>query len=290
MDNLKREYDRFGPWVAEIKEEIDIPPQFSDFKTNILKSDLSLKIPVFVDRRNLKPGMLLYSTVVCITGDLIVILHHGENSIDQQEISLKSLQYFQSTLAILLGELKLVTPQQTAAISYNPVDPEPVEKLMALIRQRYCDAKPSIDLDKIPEQEHDQSFLYEALLAKEMKKEQLKTVAYQPAMKLGKGYVSMMRRWQVVTEEYGLQDSLFLTNGTELIVLNRVQDMKAVQKSDYGYRYSYIPLKNIRTLLWEPDEVLQGIRDLSIVTEDSRLVFKVEEHFPVEPFRETLGI
>ena len=290
MDKLKREYDRFGPWVAEIKEEDDIPQQFSDFTETILKSDFSFKVPVSEERRNLKPGMVLYETVVSLTGDFLIVLRYGEDSIDRQEIHLKGLKYFQRTITVLKGELTLATAKQISIIQFNSVEQKPIEKLESRIREHYCDPEPKINLEEIIEQDHVHSFLYETILAKETKKENLKIVAYQPNIKLKREHVSMMRRWQVVSDEYGLQDSLFLTNGRELIVLSRVQDMKAVKKSDYGYRYTYIPLSKIRTLLREPVEKVQGIHNFSVVMENNRVVFKVEESFPVDAFGDTLKI
>lgn len=290
MDKLKREYDRFGPWVAEIEVEDDVPPQFSDFTETILKSDFSFKVPVFEERRNLKPGMVLYETVVSLTGDLLIALRYNVDSIDRQEINIKGLQYFQCSTAMLLGELRLGTAKQILSIQFNPVEQKPIEKLVNRIREQYCGPDLKINLNNIIEQDQAHSFLYEVLLAKETKRENLKTVAYQPNIKLKRGIVSMMRRWQVVSDDYGLQDSLFLTNGRELIVLSRVQDMKATHMSNYGYRYTYIPLSNIRTLLLEPEENAEGIYNLSVVMENARVVFKVEESFPVDVFRDTLKI
>lgn len=290
MDKLKREYDRFGPWVAEIEVEDDVPQQFSDFTETILKSDFSFKVPIFEERRNLKPGMVLYETVVSLTGDLLIALRYNVDSIDRQEINLKELQYFQCSTAMLLGELRLGTAKQILSIQFNPVEQKPIEKLVNRIREQYCGPDLKINLNNIIEQDQAHSFLYEALLAKETKRENLKTVAYQPNIKLKRGIVSMMRRWQVVSDDYGLQDSLFLTNGRELIVLSRVQDMKATHESNYGYRYTYIPLSNIRTLLLEPEENAEGIYNLSVVMENARVVFKVEESFPVDVFRDTLKI
>lgn len=290
MDKLQREYDRFGPWVTEIKEEDDVPEQFGDYKEAILMSNYCFKIPVAAERRDLKPGMVLYQTVVSVKANLLQVLSLKDSSITCQEVDLKHLQFFQCAKAILLGELNLVASDTSSTITYNPVESEPIEKLESLIRDRYCDHEQMVNIDEIVEQDHVQSFLYETLLAGEAKKERLKIVAYQPSISLDAGHIPIMRRWREVAEEFVLKDTVFLTNGSELIVISRMKDLKNVQQSDHGYRYTYIPLCNIRTLLLEPEEKAKGVLSLSIVTENSRVVFKVDKNFRVNSFRETLKI
>jgi len=290
MDKLQREYDRFGPWVAEIKVEDDVPQQFVEFADSILKSDFSFKVPVAAERRDLKPGMLLYETVISVTGDRLLILHVRERSIDRREVDLKRLQYLQRKQAMLFGELFMVSAGQSASITFNSVELEPIEKLERHIRAQYCDHEPKVNLDSIIGPEHTQSFLYETLLAQESKTENLKIVAYQPSIQLKTEHIPMLRRWRVVPEEHILKDTLFLTNGSELIVMSRMQDMKKVRQADYGYRHTYIPLGNIRTTLLEQDEKVEGVLALSVVMENSRVVFKVDESFPVDVFRGTLKI
>jgi len=290
MDKLQREYDRFGPWVAEIKVEDDVPRQFVEFADPILKSDFSFKVPVAAERRDLKPGMVLYETVVSVTGDRLLILHLRESSIDRREVDLKSLQYIQCNKAMLFGELLMVSAGQSSSITFNVVEPEPIEKLERHIRAQYCDHVPKVNLDDILGQEHTQSFLYETLLAQEAKKENLKIVAYQPSIQLKAEHIPLLQRWKVVPEELVLKDTLFLTNGSELIVMSRMQDVKRVRQSDYGYRHTYIPLGNVRTTLLEPNEKAKGVLAFSVVMENSRVVFTVDESFPVDVFRRTLKI
>ncbi|MFV0438828.1 MAG: hypothetical protein ACK5PS_15730 [Desulfopila sp.] len=291
MDKLKREYERFGPWVTEILGDEDIPPQFESFTETILRSDLSCKIPVSVERRELKPGMVFYDTVISLAGNHMVIWTLQPDGIDQQEIDITSIQYFQYAVAVLQGVLRCVTAQQTLSINFSSVELEPIDKIEQHIRDRYCPPEAKIRLEDIVAHENtEQSFLYEALLARAAKKEELKMITYQPTIKMQRAHVSMMRRWRVVSEEFGLQDSAFLTNGRELIVLSRIQDMKAVKKSDYGYRSTYIPLSTIRTIFKEPVAKVAGLEDLSIVMENTRVVFRVEERFPMDILRKALQL
>ncbi len=289
MDKLKREYDTFGPWVVEIKKEVEVPQQFDNFAETILNADLSLKIPVVAERRDLKPGMLLYHTVVSVTGNSLTILHFEDGSTGRREIDLQHLQYFQSIKAILLGELALVSAGESSVIAFNAVKQEQMEKLERHIRGHYCNPELKINLDKIVEPVHEKSFLYRALLAAEAKKERLKIIAYQPSIKLHGEYLPIFKQLLAVSEEYSLEDTLFLTNGSELIVISRIKGLKEAQQPNYGYRYTYIPLGKIRTILLEPEERVQGVLNFSVVMKSTRVVFKVESSFTIDTFEELIG-
>jgi hypothetical protein len=290
MDKIKREYDRFGPWDIEIKGEDDVPQQFSDFTETIMNGILSFKVPVNVERRNLKPGMPLYQTVTSLAEDDVIILRRAETEIDRQEIKYRDILYLQYTTDMLFGELIFATAKQRHVLDFNPAEDGPAEKALERIRKKYCDQVPRINLGDIQEHVVVQSFLYETLLAQEMEKEDLKLVAYQPSIKLKRKLTTKMRYWQIVSGEAGLQDSLYLSNGIELIVMSRVKDVKAEEKADYGYRYTYIPLNNIRSLLLETSETMDRLQELSIVLEDKRVVFRVDDTFSADNLKGTLKI
>lgn len=290
MDKLKREYDRFGPWVLEIKDEVAIPQQFDDFTETILNGIFSFKVPVNVERRNLKPGMLLYQTVAVLTEDAVITLHYRLGAIDRREIRYDDILFLQCTTDMLSGELIFGTVKQRYILDFSSVEYGPVEKAIDLIREKYCDQVPKAKLGDIQEQVVVQSFLYETLLAHEMEKEDLKLVAYQPSLKLERKRAAKTRFWRIISGEIGLQDSLYLTNGKELIVMSRVKEVKAAEKADYGYRYTYIPLNNIRTLLLEPHETMERLQELSVVMEEKRLVFRVDDKFPADVLKRVLRI
>jgi hypothetical protein len=290
MDKLRREYDRFGPWVSEITKEVEVPQQFDKFSEIILNADLSFKIPVVAERRDLKPGMLLYHTVILVTGNTLNILNLEDGAPVSRKIDLQKLQYFQSTKAILYAELTLVAADQSLVIAFNAVKPEQIERLERHIRDYYFTPEVTINLEKIVEPIHEKSFLYEALLSEEAKKERLKVIAYQPSIELHGEYLPILKQLLVVSEEYSLEDTLFLTNGSELIVISRIKDLKEAQQSNYGYRHTYISLDKIRTILLEPEAKVQGVLNLSIVMKSTRVIFKVESGFPIDTFESALNI
>jgi hypothetical protein len=290
MDKLKREYDRFGPWVLEIKGEMEVPQQYDDFKETILDGIFSFKVPVNVERRNLKPGMLLYQSVTALTETAVVTFHHRQGAIDRREIRYDDILFLQCTTDMLFGELIFGTTKQRHILDFSSVEYGPLEKAIDLIRERYCDQTPRANLEEIQEHVVVQSFLFETLLAQEMEKEELKLVAYQPSLKLKRKPTAKTQFWRIVSGEAGLQDSLYLTNGKELIVMSRVKDVKEAEKADYGYRYTYIPLNNIRTLLLEPHETMERVQELSMVMEEKRLVFRVDDTFPADTLKRALRI
>jgi hypothetical protein len=72
--------------------------------------------------------------------------------------------------------------------------------------------------------------------------------------------------------------------------MSRVKDVKEADKADYGYRYTYIPLNNIRTLLLEPHETMERLQELSMVMEEKRFVFRVDDTFPADTLKRALRI
>ena len=105
MDQLKREYDQFGPWVLEIKNEDDIPQQYKNFTDTIMGGVFSFKVPVNIERCNLKPGMLLYQTVISLTEKAVIILHHSKRTAHRHKIRYDHILHLQYTTDLLFGEL-----------------------------------------------------------------------------------------------------------------------------------------------------------------------------------------
>lgn len=279
MRAYSREYEKFGPWVLEIEIEDDIPPAFSRFRDIIKESLYAFKIPVNVERRNIIRGMPLYKTVIVFAEEKLLLLQQTKSNIDLTEIYYKEILYFQHLNNLLMGEILLGTSDQIHVLDFNPVEMRPVEKGIRIIRKKFLHKKIKIDLDMVEENNDSRSVLYETLLAHEFKKNSIKVVEYQPYMSLEKSNSFQVTEFSHRDRFPLLQDSLYLANENELIIINRGKGIKLPKETDYGYRYTYIPLENILDISLEPDEKIRMVKNLSFILGKVRVVFLVSHDF-----------
>jgi len=68
------EYDRFGPWVDEVRAPEDVPPLFRDHPLELGGDSLVLKVPRNIPRRDASPDMDLYDHVLVLAGDALTVL------------------------------------------------------------------------------------------------------------------------------------------------------------------------------------------------------------------------
>lgn len=289
MDTVQREYERFGPWVAPIEVVEDIPPQFLQHQELITEAIFAFKIPINVERRNVKPGMPLYHTVVAFREDLLLLLQRTGKEVHATEIPYREIQYLQHVSNVLVGELLLGTAEQIHVLNFNPVEIEAVEKGIGIIRNKYLQEGTPLNLEAIDESEENKSLFYENLIAQQFGGEDLKVIQYQPPVGLKKNPGKALDP-NVPPQEPVLQDSLFLTNGTELITINRKEETKLPEKTDYGYRYTFVPVHNILDVTLEPDDTNDLLQNLSFILKETKVVLLVGPEFSVQKLKSVLKL
>ena len=151
MDALQREYERFGPWVVPIAGMQDIPQQFLRYQELIGEAVFAFKIPINVERRNVKPGMPLYHTVVVFREDVLLLLQRTGKDVHATEIPYQEIQYLQYVGNVLVGEMLLGTAEQIHVLNFNPVETAPVEKGIGIIRKSYLQEGTRLNIDVIDE-------------------------------------------------------------------------------------------------------------------------------------------
>ncbi|WP_018527838.1 hypothetical protein [Alkalispirochaeta alkalica] len=273
MDILQKEYDQFGPWVLVIREEEDIPQQFLRVKDDIAAARYAIKIPINVERRNVRKGMPLYNTLLAFTEEEILLFQRTKYAVDKTVIPYGDLLYFQYGQNLLLGELLLATADHFDSVIFNPVEIEPLEEAVRIIRRNFVTATTEVDVNSLPENREEKSHFYESLVLADFQDEAVTPVEYQPYRE----YRSEGRRKKQV-----LQDTLFLAAARELVVINRDKPVKAEDDADYGYRYTHIPYDRITGITLDPDPGDESVLDLSVHFGESRVVFPVAPDFSPE--------
>lgn len=279
MDVLQREYDRFGPWVTVIESVEDIPQQFLRARDQIMNADFAFRIPLNVERRNVRKGMALYTTVVSFTDAKVTFYERTKWDFDVTEISWREIMYLQYGRNLLIGELLLVTPGHLHLLTFNPVVTEPVEQGVRFIRNKYLREQPYLDLDTIQEDTAEKSTLYQSLITEDFVDEKIRQIAYQTQLELG----------PLSSQMDTLQDALFLAGSREVIVITRDKQEKSANDPDYGYRYTYIPCTNITGITCEPDDRTAAVQNLSFHLGNSKVVFPVGHDFPVQRLKTLLN-
>lgn len=280
--NSKKEYYEFGPWLTKICEPEDIPEQFNSMKDQILGGTYQFKIPRNIDRISAKEGMLLYDVIISIDDINLKKFTCDGEKVELKQIALKDIVYIQYEINLLYGELFIAAQSEKISVEFNTVSSDMIFEVVDFLRKNYTELQPKIKLDEIEEKAVVQSFLYRSLLIREKAREKLKIVEYQPLMELKKGEATNIKKRLSLYHEPVLQDSLFLTNGRELGILTRVKEVKDEIESDYGYKHTYIPLKNIRFLSVIKDDQIENLSILRILANDYKVDVRVGKDFLVD--------
>ena len=70
----RTEYNEFGPWLTSVNCAEKMPKIFRAWFEELKTAKYLFKIPIPLDRRVARPGMVLYKSVYAVSTDSIVIL------------------------------------------------------------------------------------------------------------------------------------------------------------------------------------------------------------------------
>jgi hypothetical protein len=90
--------------------------------------------------------------------------------------------------------------------------------------------------------------------------------------------------------KYELQDTVFLANTKELIVVNRKEAVKKIDKADYGYSRTYLDLTKIICIRLEDAPEMSHLKMLLIQIDDMEVSFEVGDTFTVEALNQLLSM
>jgi hypothetical protein len=236
-----KEYDAFGPWILIIGEDYALPRLFLPYKSLLDGAILTFKIPRNIERRRANPDMHLYDAVIGIFETSILILNRNDDKVIQTRLKLNHIHAIDNTIQLLHGEVCLYTDYGCIKIEYNAVSEHIIEQAINLIRELSNYPKRALKLRSLDYDVKTIDYLFVNLINREKELDsKIKLVAYQPKLDLhpskglfGKIISSFFRK-------YNLTCTAFLTNGNELIIINRTAPL--VEKEDHNYSYSYIYL------------------------------------------------
>lgn len=273
MNQRDPEYDRFGPWVIEISEEDPPPPLFVPHLARTETPLLSLKIPRRISRREAHPGMDLYDYLVSLYDADMVVLQRVEHQVRSRTIRYRDIRSMWLHEELLRGRLHLALADEDCELSYNTVSGDLVGRLVRLIHERYRGTPPGNAVAVEATELSELSFYFERLLRDEQASGSgLRPLAAQPETQLGAFEESLPRRVFFGLVAKRLLESLHLSDGWELKVIDRGQPHAYRWQSVYGRKETWIPLANITSVDWDwgPDDTDSSPVTVTIGTEAGR--------------------
>ena len=260
MNTSTVEYDAFGPWIIEIKNEHPMPQLFvPHYKEN--QTPLMLfKIPRYIERRNATPTMDLYDYVVGLFDSYIYFLKRVGRRVVEHRIMYTDIQSIKHVCALLHGEVVFYVDKKPITLYYNTVSDDVIAKMTAIISKKIASYSIDLKLDNLPCGIDSIEFLYSNLI-NEIKATDPKyrLVAYQKkaAITLEKCFFGAKKRL--------LEPKAFIANQNELIVIEREKQFKP-KGSNLSYHLTHIPYHSIKKITISPYKSEQDLKLLRFRT------------------------
>lgn len=246
-----KEYDNFGPWIQEINNIDDIPTLFIPYCSRIEDALFLIKIPRNIDRHNANPTMDLYDYILGVYDDYMLILKRDAKSVQIFEIKFRDIIAIKESIELLHGAVSFYLPGRIITFNYNLVSIELIRKLLKLLREKsvgnvfFANNEVS-DYDTIEGIDDLYKILIKSFM---MGNDQFKVLAIQPSIKAIPKYVTVLKKtidWFCTFRVDMLQNSMYLTNKKELLIVTREKAFKRSKAVPYGYNLTYIPLVVIK--------------------------------------------
>ena len=147
-----REYDAFGPWIYEIKNEQGTPKRFRAACRDHYGARFLLKIPCNVERRNARPGMDLYAAVLAVHDDRVSIMRLAAESVATEDHAWREVAALESYKDLLYSRWRLLLRDGGAfTLEYNTVSSTLMTKVTDFVRSQWTrrrDAPRALEPDR----------------------------------------------------------------------------------------------------------------------------------------------
>ena len=273
MSNI--EVDHFGPWVIEISEDDPSPLLFLPYLTRQEEPLLSIKIPRNIEHRHARPGMNLYDYLVSLYRHDLVILQRSGDTVIEHTYQYQDIQYLSHGENLLQGNLRLGLRDAIVDLPFNTVSSREMERLAALIRERYCTVPDVVPVvEELPTPVEGLSFYFNGLLIKrDMVEPQFCLLAAQTNTPVASPEPASLNELFFRVVGKTLLESIHFSDGRELKIVTRGQDYKYKWEAVYAKEYTYVPLENINGFRWQSNTRHTAVCRLLINTPAGPLSF-----------------
>jgi hypothetical protein len=285
MDNVAHEYDHFGPWLLQVKSVQDIPHQYFEYQDTILAAKYCFKTPIKNERRKVHAGMLLYNKLILIEEHRIVELAVINDQITTNELLFKDVQYLIHQGDLLNCEICLVSHNNNLNIQYNLVSMDIAGEVMQLLRDSVNASEQSSKRPGKSPQKHSELQIFSYFCITEQESQSMEILNYQPCIELG--ILATNKLFQSLTK-YRLLDSMFMTNGVELIIANRGKYVVQENDTNYKYGHTFIPLKQITNISQQNDGIFKAMKQINIEVGEKLIQVTVDKDFVINSLESLL--
>ena len=291
MDAGTLEYDHFGPWVLEIAANDPPPSIFLPYLVRPEEPLLAVKVPRRIDRRDARPGMDLYDYLICLYADDVEILHREGRGVRRWSCPYRDIAILSVTRTLLRGNIHLGIPGGACDLPFNTTGDQPIRRVVEILGDRSQQPStgigPRADADA---SDSGVSFYFEHLLADlRCAHPAMRLLAVQGNVPLATREATTLRRYVLRATGRRLLESMHLSDGRKLMIVDRGQRYAYRWESTYGEVTSHIPLAAVREAEWQ-DDAANRLTTLSIRTDGGAISHAFTEDNPtVEGYRTFLS-
>lgn len=269
MTKRTAEYDAFGPWIFEIDDQQTMPPLFVPYYRTDEQPLMLIKIPRKIDRRDAKPDMHLYDYVIAALSTHLYILKRVNNNVEETRLPYTNIVAAKNVSALLKGQLILFLQDETLTIDYNTVSEGIMMSLINIIREKYKTQEKVLNIRPLEYSIHTIEHRYALIIDQFKKKDnKIRLVAYQPLSIL----TPRKKRFydkvvSVLSKRQVMSSTAFITNDTELIVLQRDKRVRSVRQGDLSCSMLFLPYSSVTKISRTQDETQNALSVLNIGTQ-----------------------
>lgn len=288
MNRSQTEYNQFTRWLTAVDNAENIPPQYDRYKDEILECFLAFKVPIKKERRDLRPGDLMYTSVVGLCDKAIHIWLYETNTVLAAKIPYTEIVSIRLVRDLLDGNLIIRTNLDKHIINFNTSHMTILDRMVADIRKRYISTDYKVDLAVFKNEIAVDSAHMLSIAENLMEGINHRIIAYQPFVYLDRASLDGLMFDIVGTPM--LQDSLFVATEQELVVINRMDEVKDAAIDDFGIKVAYVPLEKIKSFVISDVPHVDKLSVLSIRTSNQDLVLNVGDSIKHEQFEPLIQI
>ncbi len=143
------EFDLFGPWIDVVETPDQVPPLYRDHPLDLDASELVLKFPRNIARRDAHPDMDLYDHLVVVDATTLTMLSRrtgvrSDRGYDTVRVRHDEIVAVRDAVSILDGTVTVTTRSGNAVtVPYNGSSRDNVRRLVELLRAHVTTGDPT---------------------------------------------------------------------------------------------------------------------------------------------------
>ena len=263
-----REYDAFGPWIYEIKDEGDTPKRFRAACGPHYGARFLLKAPRNVERRDARPGMDLYVAVLAVHDHGASLMSLTGEGVVTQDVVWSDVAALESYRDLLYSRLTLKLRDGGAFdLEYSTVSSDLMRKVTDFIRSQ-CMRHGEAPLPVEPEPVvtiADFAFQNELDAKRRSGPQPVAPIHAEPANRYCRDAANRRRLSTGV---------MFLDAPNELIIVNRDEPTRRFLEARYAVKCVFVPYAGVTSFALVRPPVGRSRRFYELTLQVDKQVFR----------------